>query len=143
MLDALALPGLRSRLAGLRHGPESPDFLAGGLVEGGEEAARAVFAAAEPGDHQIAHGQRRGRGEVVLMPVGHLGVPDQLAGEAVERDQVGVVGVHEDAVAGHGHAAIGAAGGVARQAGWARGNARSRGRCRRRARSIRWPPART
>ena len=40
------------------------------------------------------------------MPVGHLGVPEQLAGEAVERDQVRVVGHHEDAIARDRDAAI-------------------------------------
>ena len=104
-------------LAGFGDGPESPDFLSRGLIERRQEAARTVLAAARAGHHQVAHGERRGRGEVVQMPVRHLGVPNQFAGEAVQRDQVGVVGGHEDTVARRGHAAIGAAHGGGRQAG--------------------------
>ena len=116
VLDVLALPGLRSRLASLRHGPEAPHLLARRLIEGGQEAADAFVAARRAGDHQAADGQRRRGRAVVLAPVGHLGVPQQRAREAVEGDEVRVVGDHEHAVAGDGDAAVDAAGGVAGQA---------------------------
>ena len=109
VLDVLALPGLRSRLARLRHGPEAPDLLAGLLIVRGDEAVGAVLAARDAGDDQVAGGQRRRRGRVVLAPVVELGVPQQLAGEAIERDDVRVVGHHEDAIAGDRRAAVRAA----------------------------------
>ena len=116
VLDVLALPRLRSRLYPFRHRPEAPRLLAGRLVEGGQEAARAFIAARRAGDHQAAHGERRRGRAVVLVPVGHLGVPSQRAREAVEREDVGVVGDHEDEVACHRDAAVGAPGGIAGQA---------------------------
>src|SRR5262249_46281561 len=45
MLDGLAAPGLRARLARLGNCPEAPDLLTGLRIEGGQEAARALFAA--------------------------------------------------------------------------------------------------
>ena len=98
---------------GLRHGPETPRFLAGRLIEGGQEAADALVAARDPRHHQVADDQRRGRRAVVQPPVRHRRVPQQRAGEAVERDEMRVVGDHEDAIAGHGNAAVDAARGVA------------------------------
>ena len=100
MLDVFALPCFRAGLAGLGHGPEAPDFLAGRLIVRRDEAAHAFVAAGGAGDHQIADGERRGRAVVVLMPVRHFGFPQQLAVEAVQRDHVGVVGEHEHAIAG-------------------------------------------
>ena len=52
------------------------------------------------------------RGAVILVGVGHFGVPDELAGVAMESDEVGVVGDHEDAIAEDGDAAIDAGDGV-------------------------------
>ena len=104
------------RLARPRHGPEAPDFLAGGLIECGDEAAHAFIAARRAGDDEVSDGQRRAGRVVVLAPVGHLGFPQQRAGEAVQRDEVRVVGDHEHAVAGDGDAAVDAAGRVADQA---------------------------
>ncbi len=69
------------------------------LIEGGDESAHALIAARGAGDDQIADDERRGGAVVVLMPVGHLGFPEQLAVEAVQRDHVRVVGQHEDAIA--------------------------------------------
>ena len=84
--------------------------------------------------------QRRAGGVVVLTPVGHLRFPQEPAGEAIERDEVRVIGDHEHAIAGDAHAAVDAAGSVANQPLRARtaDSARSRGRSRRRARSTRW-----
>ena len=141
MLDALPLPRLRARLAGFGHGPESPDFLARGLIECRQETARPVLAAARAGHHQVAHGERRRRREIVQMPVRHLGVPDHFAGKSVQRDQVGMVGGHEDAVARRGHAAIGAAHGGGRHAGGGRAAVMPdlRVPCLRPAHNTRWP----
>ena len=115
MVDVVALPGFRAGLAALGDGPEAPHFLAGGLIESREEAARAFVAAGDPGNYQIADGEGSGSGVVVQMPVGHLGFPQQSSGETVQSDDVGIVGDHEQAVAGSGCAAIDAAGGVADQ----------------------------
>ena len=89
---------------------------------------------------RLPTGERRAGRVVVLAPVGHLGFPEQRAGEAIERDDVRVIGDHEHAVAGDADAAVDAARGVADETLGARpaGSARSRGRARRRARSIRW-----
>ena len=113
MRDALALPRLRRALARRRRGPEAPRFLPRLLVERRDEAAHAFVAARRAGDDQIAEGERRAGGVVVLMPVGHLRVPQQRAGEAVEADDVRMIGDHEHAIAGDRDAAIDAAGRVA------------------------------
>ena len=65
---------------------------------------------------EIADDERRAGRVVVLAPVGHLRFPEQRAGDAIERDEVRVIGDHEHAIAGDGDAAVGAAGGVADQA---------------------------
>ena len=112
MLDVFALPGFRAGLAGQRHGPESPDFLAGGLIERGDEAANTFVATRRSRDHQVADGERRGCPVVVEVPIRHFGFPQQLAIGPAERDHVGVVGEHEHAIAGHRDTAIESAGGV-------------------------------
>ena len=117
VLDVLALPGLRSRLARLRHRAESPDLLARRLVVRRDESVRAVFTAGHARDDQIACRKRRGRGGVILAPVAELRVPQQLARETVERDDVRVVRLHEHAIARDGNAAVrAAAGGQVRRA---------------------------
>ncbi len=120
VVDRVALPGVRAGLAAARHGPEPPHFLAAGLVVGGNEPAHALVAARHARDHQAADRERRPGGAVVLPVVGHLRVPHEGAGRPVERDQMGVIGGHEHAVAGHGRAAVDAAGGVADHAARAR-----------------------
>ncbi len=109
VLDVLPLPRLRSGLARLGHGPEPPDLLAGLLIVRGDETVRAVLAARHAGDDEIARRERRRRGRVVLAPVVELGVPQQLAREPIERDDVRVVGDHEHAIAGDTGAAVRAA----------------------------------
>ena len=52
----------------------------------------------------------------MLAVVGHLGVPHQAAGQAIDGDDVSVVGDHEDLVAQDRHAAVGAGAGVAHHA---------------------------
>ena len=115
MFGELALPRFRAGLSGIGHGPEAPRFLAGRRVVGGDESAHPLVAAGRAGDDQIAHHQRRGRAVVVLAPIRHLGVPQQLAVEAVDGDHVRVIGEQEQTVAGDRDAAIDPAGGVADQ----------------------------
>ena len=47
--------------------------------------------AGNAGDHQVIHHQRRAGGPIVLAGVRHLDVPDQLSGEAMQREQVRVI----------------------------------------------------
>ena len=145
VLDRLADPRLRAGLAGRGHGPEPPHALAGRGPVRVEESADALVAARDAGDHQIVDDERRAGGAVVLAVVGHLDVPQQLTGEAVQRDQVRVVGLQEHAIAEHGHAAVDPAAGIADQARRARPAVVPdlRGPCARRAPRLRWPPSRT
>ena len=137
VLDVLAAPGFRARLAALRHGPEAPDLLAGPLIVRGEEPVGAVLAAGHAGnDHVARHGERRRGGRVVLPPVVHRGIPQQLAGEAVQRQQVRVVGDHEQRDRRR-RATPRFAWPDGRPSIAAADSARSGGRCRHRARSIR------
>src|SRR5262249_20205681 len=116
MIEVAPLPRLRVRLSLFRGVPEAPDFLAGGLIEGGDKSARALVPTGRARDYKIADSQRRRGRVVILMPVGHLGLPQQLARETLQRDDVCVIGDHEDAVARQGHTAIDPAGCVADQA---------------------------
>src|SRR5207237_3641302 len=70
----------------------SPDAFAGRRTVSVEKSADAFVSAGYAGDHEIVDDQRRAGGAVVLPRVGHLDVPQQLAGVAVQRDQVRVVG---------------------------------------------------
>ena len=106
MFDVFPFPGFRVGLAGQGHGPESPDFLAGGLIERRDEAADSFVAARRARNNQIADRERRGRPVIVLMPIRHFGFPQQLAIGAAQRDHVGVVGEHEHAIAGDCYTAI-------------------------------------
>jgi hypothetical protein len=101
-----ALPRIESRLAGSRHRPEAPDFLAGFLIVRRDEPVGAMLAAADAGDHQVSGEERRGRGEVILLHVRERSIPDERAGPLVEREHARVVGLEEQAVAGNRDAAI-------------------------------------
>jgi hypothetical protein len=92
-----------------------PCFLASCDLVGGDEPAHAFITAGGSGNDERADYQRRRRGVVVLAPVGHLGIPNQLAREAVQRNHVRVIREHEQAVARRRDAAVDAAGGVAGQ----------------------------
>src|SRR5258708_21323496 len=59
MRDVLPLPRLRPGLAGPGDGPESPDLLARGLLVGGDEAVRAVLAAGDAREDEVAGRERR------------------------------------------------------------------------------------
>src|SRR6266849_7318736 len=106
VIDVLALPGLRTRLAPFRYGPEPPQFLAAVLIEGGDEPVGAMFATGNSGDNEVAGGKRSRSGEVVLVPVRDLRVPEKIASKSIQRDDVGVIGLHENAAAGHSYAAV-------------------------------------
>ena len=116
MIDPLALPGFRTRLAALRRRPPAPHLFARRLIECGHESADAFVAARRARDDEVADGKRRAGRVVVLMPVRHLRFPEQGAGVFVQRDDVRVIGDHEEPIAGNGGAAIDAAGGVADEA---------------------------
>ena len=83
MIDALALPRLRPRLAALRHGPESPQLFARGLIVGRHETARALLAPRRSRNHHPSHRQRSRRRVIVLPPIRHLGFPLHGAREPV------------------------------------------------------------
>src|SRR2546423_12058844 len=110
MLDRFALPGVVSALAKLGHGPKSPHFFPSGLIECRDESSRPLLASRGAGNYEIAHPQRSRGGIVVFAPVRHFGIPEHCAREAVEGDQMRVIGDHENAVtcpfAGKSHAAI-------------------------------------
>jgi hypothetical protein len=108
----MPLPGLRLRFTGTRNGPEAPGFLARRLIVGGDETAHAFVAARCPGHDEIADDERRAGRVVILAPVGHLGFPDQRPRKSIERDDVRVIGDHEQAIARDRHAAVDAARGV-------------------------------
>ena len=116
MLDPFALPRLRSRLTPPWNGPETPRLLARGLIERGHESANALVAARAAGDHQGPHGQRSSRGVVILVPVRHLGFPEQRARGSIERDEMRVIGDHEHAISRNPNAPVDTARGVADQA---------------------------
>ena len=83
---------------------------------GRDEAAGAFVPARDSGNDYIADDKRRGSGAVVLPPIGHPRIPQQIAGEAVERHDVRVVGDQEQPIACDGGAAVDARGGVSREA---------------------------
>ena len=115
VLDRAANPRLRAVLTRRRHRPESPDAFAGRRTVSVEKSADAFVSAGYAGDHEIVDDQRRAGGAVVLPRVGHLDVPQQLAGVAVQRDHVCVVRDHEHAVAEGRNASIDPAGRVTGQ----------------------------
>ena len=109
VLERLADPGLRSFLAALRNRVPAPHALAGRRAIGIEKAARAFFAA---GDARPRADRRRASGgEVELYDStmrSHFRVPQLLAREPVECQEMRVVGHHERPVAADRDAAIGA-----------------------------------
>ncbi len=89
-----------------RHRVVAPDARAGGRIVGIDEAARGVFAARDPHDHLVADDERRQRRRVAHLVVGEHDVPHHAAGQAVERQQMGVEGDHEQPIPEHGEAAV-------------------------------------
>src|SRR5690606_6767713 len=86
-------------IAGRGDGVPAPGQLTGGGVVGADEAAQAVVRAADADEDLPVEGER-GHGEAVaILGVGDLGVPDDLAGAAVEGDEAGVERGDVDAVA--------------------------------------------
>ncbi len=82
-------------------------------VVGRDEPAHALVTARDPRDDEVTDHQWRRRRAVVRAEVGHHDLPQHLSRRAMQRDQAGVVGDHEQAVAGQGHAAIDCGAGVA------------------------------
>ena len=78
--------------------------------EGGDETSNAFIGAGDAGDDRIVDDERRHGAAVVLtLHVGrHGNLPEQFAGGAVERQQVGIVGDKENLVAQNGDSAVGA-----------------------------------
>jgi len=60
------------------------------------------------GDHEVVDDERRAGRAVVLARIA-ISTSQSVVREAVQGEQLGVVGDHEDAVADYGHAAIDAA----------------------------------
>ena len=113
MLERLTNPCFRSRLSAFRNRVEPPRALTRRRAVRVEKSARAFFAARDAHHEQIADGQRRRRGAVGIEIRAHLRFPQPLAGEAVESQDVRVVGNHEDAIADDRRAAIHADAGLA------------------------------
>src|SRR5262249_46649501 len=116
MFGLLALPGFRARFARVRHRPESPRFFAGHGIVSCNKPTDAFVAACRAGYDETAGDKRSRCAVVILMPVCHFGFPQKLAVVAVHRDHVGVVGQHEQPVAGYRDTAIEADGGIAGEA---------------------------
>src|SRR5581483_3205723 len=99
-------PGVGADAAWLRHGPEMPQLLAGFCIQRSELAARAAVAAGDAGiDRAFVIKRRRGDG-VALLPAADRGLPEELAGFGVERDQRAVELADEDLAFADGNAAI-------------------------------------
>ena len=79
------LPGLVAGLAGARDGVGAPGLLAGVEIGAVDPAADAEFAAGRADDGDVADDQRRQRDGFGNRRVGHLALPDHLAGGLVER----------------------------------------------------------
>ena len=106
MCEILSIPGLGTGFAGGWNGPESPRFLACGLLESGEEPAHSTVAASDPGNNQIPNDERRGGSKIVQPVVCHLRFPQQDASETVQRNQVSVIRSHENTIARHRSTAV-------------------------------------
>ena len=94
-----------SLFAGTWNGVEAPQFLAGIGVPGGDEATDAVFTTGHARDHFVFDHQRRVGHGIFIFGIGHLNLPDLLAGFGVQRNHRGVQRRHEDFVAQNGQPA--------------------------------------
>ena len=108
-LPRVAFPALAALLARAGHHPEAPGALAGGGVEGVDEAADAVLGAGDADHDLVLDDERRRGGAVAFLVVVDHRVPHHRAGLHVEGQQVRVERVHVEAVAEHGEAAVDAA----------------------------------
>src|SRR3954452_9617168 len=99
MLASVTFPGFSARLAGARDCPNPPRLFSVRNGKGGKTSTRALLAAGTAGDHQVSRYQRRRRSVVVLVPIGHFGVPFQAAGIAVQSKEMGSIGDHENSIA--------------------------------------------
>src|SRR5262249_14778542 len=78
--------------------PEPPHSLSGGSLVRVEESSNAFIASGNAGNHQVLDHQRRGGGAIVLPPVSHLHIPEQIPGETVKRNQMRMVSHHKNFV---------------------------------------------
>ena len=102
------LPCIEARIALRRDGPPAPHALTvGGFVSSHESANPPIPPGDTRNDH-IVHDQRRHGGAVMLRFIRHHHVPQQLARDAVQSYQMGVIRSHEYLVAQEGDTAIGA-----------------------------------
>ena len=108
-LPGLTRPAVGMLLTGLRHGVTTPAFLAGLKIIGGDKTPCRKFAAAIADDDLVLHHQRRAGGAEAELVVGHLGVPQQLAGGTFKGQQARIQGRHENLVAGDRNATVGRA----------------------------------
>src|SRR5437764_11193500 len=106
MLPAVTLPRVVVGLAGAGNGPGLPHLLAGLDVIRLQATACAVFAAAEPGDHQVADDQRRRGDDRALLVVDDGGGPQLLAGCGVDRRQLAVEATDENLAIGVSHTTV-------------------------------------
>ena len=95
-----------ARFAGAGNGVEAPFAFAGGGVVSVNETANAIFAAGDAHNDEIFDNQRRERDAVAFAIVKRGGVPDDIAGFGVERDDMRIERAKEHFVAKNGEAAI-------------------------------------
>ncbi len=105
-LPGVAAPGFVAGLAGSGNGVEAPHFLSRARIEGRDEAADAVLAAAEADEHLVLDDERRHRDRVAKLGIAHRHVPERAAGRGIERDQVPVERAGVDDVAKDRDAAV-------------------------------------
>ena len=117
LLQRTTLPSVGDgpSVSGIGNGVELPKLLAGSRVVSSDESANPLVAAADTGDHQVPHDKRRRRTaiEALRAGLGGCNIPQQSAGQPVQRDEVRIVGEIEDAVSQDSDTAIHADGRVA------------------------------
>src|SRR5947209_1956439 len=99
MTDGGSFPRLRTWLTRAGNSPEAPKFLTRGLIISCQEATSPAVATRDACHHSVPEYKGCASCAIVLMPVGHLGIPDESAGKAIERNQMGIICSHEDEIA--------------------------------------------
>src|SRR5262245_39416816 len=117
MFESGSYPRLRGFLTAYRDRPDPPHALSCRGTVCIDKAACAFLAAGHARDHEIARHQGSRRGAVPVLDVTQYDIPDLASREAVQRQEVCIVGDHEQAVAGDRQPAICASSSLAQQAG--------------------------
>ncbi len=93
-------PGIPARLTGPRHGERAPELLSRPSVVGRDETAllNESPTTVDPIDHSSVDDDRARGVLITELPVGHLGLPADLAGPRIQRDHDLVFGRDEDQV---------------------------------------------